>query len=287
MAATLTCWVRSAQEASPVAPSRHATLHAALKPPILSRAPAGYAHHFEQLASHGFIVAAPDSCSVGCTDKSGGAPWTDCAEGLAPEGLWAPWFGEQLKTIDFMRNNSLRNASAPDFFRAIDWDAGVGIAGHSMGGQASTVSASAACAAQWGIRAAALIHPAAGNLPGGRSSGANMSVPTAAFTSTGDHLCAPASVAATMRAFNASAAGQALPSLYRNVQGWSHLEPVMGAVFENPLLATFTAAWFKVFLNKARAGDPYYDLIFSGSPDSICRAEAMEECYVLPNGAGA
>jgi hypothetical protein len=156
-----------------------------------------------------------------------------------------------------------------------------------MGGQASTVSAGAACAAQWDIRAAALIHPAAGSLPGGSNSGAGMSVPTAAFTSTGDHLCSPASVAATMQAFNASAAGQALPSLYRNVQGWSHLEPVMGAFFENPLLATFTAAWFKVFLNKEAKGSEYYDLIFSGSPDSICRAEAMEECYVLPNGAGA
>ena len=248
--------------------------------------PTGYAHHFEQLASHGFVVAAPDSCSVGCTDRSRGAPWTDCAKGLSNDGLWGPWFGEQLKTIDFMRNNSLHNASAPDFFRAIDWAAGVGVAGHSMGGQASTVSAGAACAAQWGIRAAALIHPASGNLPGGSNSGAGMSVPTAAFTSTGDHLCSPASVAATMRAFNASAAGQTLPSLYRNVQGWSHLEPVMGVFFENPLLATFTAAWFKVFLNKEQKG-LYYNLIFGGSPDSICRAEAMEECYVLPNGAGA
>ena len=247
----------------------------------------GYAHHFEQLASHGFIVAAPDSCDVGCTAASRGAPWTDCAAGLGPNpdgGDWDAWFGEQLKAIDFVRNQSLANASAPAFFRSVDWAAGVGVAGHSMGGQATTVSASGACAARWGVRAAALIHPAQGYLPGGHNSGGNMSVPTAAFTSSGDHLCPPATVAATMAAFNASAAGAALPSLYRNLAGWSHLEPVMGAVFENPLLATYTAAWFKVFLNGETSG-AYYDLIFGGGADSVCESQAMVECYTLPRGA--
>jgi pimeloyl-ACP methyl ester carboxylesterase len=153
------------------------------------------------------------------------------------------------------------------------------LCGHSMGGQASTISAGAACAAQWDIRAAALIHPAAGDLPGGSNSGAGMSVPTAAFTSTGDHLCSPASVAATMQAFNASAAGQTLPSLYRNVQGWSHLEPVMGVFFENPLLSTYTAAWFKIMLNKD-AG-VYRDLIYGGGPDSVCHSEPMVSCYAV------
>jgi hypothetical protein len=275
----LTCSVRPNTVLHPFAAPRPHTLHTTPQP--------GYAHHFEQLASYGFVVAAPDSCSIGCTDKSGGAPWTDCAKGLAFDGEWGAWWGEQLKTIDFVRNQSLHNASAPDFFRSVDWSAGVGVAGHSMGGQASTVSAGSGCAAQWDIRAAALIHPASGVLPGGQNSGSGMSVPTAAFTSTGDHLCSPASVAATMQAFNASAAGQTLPSLYRNLVGWSHLEPVMGDVFENPLLATYTAAWFKVFLNGQKPGDDYYDLIFSGSPDSICESAAQEECYVLPRGAGA
>jgi pimeloyl-ACP methyl ester carboxylesterase len=168
--------------------------------------------------------------------------------------------------------------------RAIDWAAGVGVAGHSMGGQVSSIAASGGCAAQWDIRAAALIHPEIGALPDGRNSGANMSVPTAAFTSSGDSLCPPRTVAETMAAFNASA-GAALPSLYRNVEGWSHLEPVMGAFFENPLLATYTAAWFKVFLGGEKAGDEFYDLLFGGGPDSICRSETMVECYALPRGA--
>lgn len=184
------------------------------------------------------MIAAPDSCSIGCTDKSKGRPWTDCSEGLNSDGLFGPWYGEQLKAIDWMRNQSLANASAPAFFRTIDWSTGVGVAGHSMGGQSTTVAAQAGCAQKWDIRAAALIHPAQGALPGGKNSGSAMSVPTAAFTSTGDKLCNPPSVAATMAAFNGSAAGQALPSLFRNLEGWSHLEPVMGAFYENPLLAT-------------------------------------------------
>ena len=88
-----------------------------------------------------------------------------------------------------------------------------------------------------------------------------------------------------MRAFNESAAGQALPSLYRNLVGWSHLEPVMGVVFENPLLATYTAAWFKVILYNEQPGDTYYNLLFGGGPDSLCLSQPMEQCYLLPHGA--
>ena len=90
----------------------------------------GYAELFYQLASYGFVVAAPDSCDVGCTDPSGGAPWTDCA-GLpdVQPALWPAWYGELLKTIDWARNQTA-NATAEPVFSTIDWGAGVGIAGH-------------------------------------------------------------------------------------------------------------------------------------------------------------
>jgi len=172
-------------------------------------------------------------------------------------------------------------------FATIDWKAGVGAAGHSMGGQASTLSASAACAAKWDIRAAALIHPEIGSLPWGNT-GSNISLPVATFTSSGDTLCVAATAAATMAAFNSSAQAASLPSVYRNVQGWSHLEPVLGEVFENPLLATYTAAFFKVILNGDRG--VYYDLVFGSGPDSLCSSEPMVDCYTLhppPSGRGA
>jgi hypothetical protein len=56
-----------------------------------------------------------------------------------------------------------------DPFLGVDWDNGVGIAGHSMGGQSTTIAANAACAAQFDIRAAAVHHPgkrASGKFPG-------------------------------------------------------------------------------------------------------------------------
>ena len=235
----------------------------------------GYWEHFRQLASYGFIVAAPDSCDVGCTDAAQGAPYTDCA-GLPPlSGLFTPWYGEQLKAIDWARN--MTAAGSDPVFQTIDWAAGVGVAGHSMGGQATTMSASAACAAKWGIRAAALHHPAIGSLPWGNT-GENVSVPVAAFTSSGDNLCTAATTEATMAAFNASAQAAALPSAYRNAQGWSHLEPVLGAVFENPLLATYTAAWFKIMLNNDRG--VYYDLFYGTASDGgLCQSEGMAGCY--------
>jgi len=236
----------------------------------------GYANHFQQIASYGFVIIAADSCDVGCTDKSQGAPYTDCA-GLPPlqPDLWAPWYGEQLKVIEWAKNMSNGGSSDP-VFSTIDWEAGVGIAGHSMGGQATTMSASSACAKKWDIRAAALVHPEIGALPWGNT-GTNISIPVAAFTSSGDNLCPPSTTETTMAAFNATAQGKTLPSAFRNIVGWSHLEPVLGAVFENPLLATYTAAWFKIHLNADRGA--YYDLIYGTGQDSLCYSQPMVSCY--------
>lgn len=237
----------------------------------------GYWAHFEQIASYGFVLAAADSCDVGCTNANKGAPFTDCA-GVPPLPLplFNSWYGEQLKTIEWAHNMSA-GGSADPVFQSIDWTAGVGVAGHSMGGQATTLSSSSACAKKWDIRAAALIHPEIGDLPWGNT-GVNISVPVSTFTSSGDNLCPPSTAAATMRAFNASAQGATLPSAYRNAVGWSHLEPVLGQVFENPLLATYVASFFKVFLAKDR--NIYYDLIFdASSPDSVCNSEKMVDCY--------
>jgi hypothetical protein len=96
----------------------------------------GYTELFVQLASYGFIVAAPFSCDTGCKDKDVDPRWTDCLPGLPPVGgsAWAPWYAEGLKTIDWVRNMST-NASADPVFHSVDWSAGIGLVGHSMGGQ--------------------------------------------------------------------------------------------------------------------------------------------------------
>jgi hypothetical protein len=119
----------------------------------------GYIRHLRELSSYGFVVAAPYSCVFGCNDTSHGAPWTDCAGILPVKPVgWPAYYGEGLKAIDWARNMS-RGGSSDKVFTTIDWDAGVGISGHSMGGQAATIAASAACAKRWDIRAAVLEHP--------------------------------------------------------------------------------------------------------------------------------
>jgi len=220
------------------------------------------------MASYGFVIAAPFSCDVGCNDTSRGAPWSDCAglPSVSPGPEWAPWYAEVLKTIDWARNETA--AGTDPNFALIDWSVGVGIAGHSMGGQATTIAASAACTAKWNIRSAVLHHPFDGTVPGGNL-GSNISVPTAGFASTGDDIWPM-----TQAIMNVS---NARPTAYRNEVGWSHLEPVLVPPIENPLLATYTAAWFKVTLN----GDSgtYHDLIFGSGPDSMCKHANMSGCY--------
>lgn len=73
---------------------------------------------------------------------------------------------------------------------------------------------------------------------------------------------------------------KARPAALRNEAGWSHEEPNLWPPVENPFLATYTAAWFKVFLNGDKAD--YYDLIFSDHGDSLCKHAEMEECRVDP-----
>ena len=230
----------------------------------------GYHYIFSQMASFGYVVAAPASCSEGCADHSN-RPYTDCA-GLLPisSPAWNSWFGEQLKTIVWARN------STDAIFNMVSWDMGVGIAGHSMGGQATTTSAHFACAAKYNIKAAVLHHAAGCDLKeGGGNAGANITIPLAAYTSSGDHCCEQT----TKDVYKALPS--TTPKVYRDLKGSSHLEPVLWPVVtENPLLGTYTAAWFDIFIKQQRNGTSAWGLIYGGGPDSLCKFQEMEECEV-------
>ena len=67
------------------------------------------------------------------------------------------------------------------------------------------------------------------------------------------------------------------PATYRNLEGWSHLEPVLVPPIENPLLATFTAAWFQVTLNDDKS--KWRDMIFGQGPGTLCGETPMVECW--------
>ena len=192
------------------------------------------------------------------------------------------YYAEQIKTIVALRLHSQPGMPAP--YGLIAWEMGVGIAGHSMGGQATALAACYACANKYGIVAAALHHPAPGALAGGTHNiGANITVPTAVFTSGGDNICPASGTRATYMAMNDSLpAGSLFPRMYRNLEGSSHLEPVLLPPIENPLLATYTAAWFKVHQQRQRNGT-YYDLLYGskGGEDQICKHDKMVECEVV------
>jgi len=233
-----------------------------------------YERLFSDIASYGFIVVAPSGCSYGCKDKVG-APYTDCAglPAVAPNG-WSSFYGEQLKAIEYAKNQS---SAGDDVFSLVDWDAGVGISGHSMGGQASTITSGAKCAKQWNIKAAALHHPADGKTAAGNL-GVNASIPLAAFTSSGDSIWPETHDIY----YNASVK----PKMYRDQTGFSHLEPLLivnQVGTYNPWLATMTAAWFKVYLNGASSG-MWHDMIYDKtSPTSLCNYAAMTSCETVEN----
>ena len=248
----------------------------------------GYAVLFAQMASYGFVVAAPLSCNDGCRDQVN-APYTDCA-GLpsVQPANWPSYYGEQLKTMEWA--HSAGKEGSDPILSLIDWDAGVGIAGHSMGGQATAITASKNCVVQhFGARIkAAVLHHAAngavggGPTPGKTNVGTNVSIPTAAFTSSGDSIWAE-----TRDIFDAAHHGAAskLPLLYRDEVGYSHLEPVLAPPIENPYLATFTAAWFKIHLRSGAPGGPgdtWYDMIYGTTPDSLCNSAPMVNCTLVP-----
>ena len=229
----------------------------------------GYTALFGQMASYGFVVVGTFACNTGCHDAHNSSRWTACG-GLLPlqptgEG-WDSYYGEAYKIIDWATNMS--STSADPAFGLIDFAAGYGIVGHSMGGQGAAMAGGAACAAQWGVKTVVLHHPASGDVPGGNI-GSNISLPVAAFTTSGDAIWPDTN--GIMAAFYARKDGQAYA--YRDEVGWSHLEPVLWPPIENPFLATYTAAWLKVFLNGDRG--QYWDLIFSDQGDSMCEHAAM------------
>ena len=187
----------------------------------------GYYDFFHQLASYGFVVGAPASCNTGCEDHLN-APYTDCAGGPLPISEfkgWNSYFGEQFKTIEWARNMS--NSS---IFNTIDWSVGVGIAGHSMGGQATTQSSHFECVKEWDIRASVIHHAAPCDVFETQNAGSNITnVPLASFTSSGDSCCEES----TKKIYEAA---KVKPKLYRDLKGWSHLEPVLIPPVENPKL---------------------------------------------------
>eukprot|EP00756_Hemistasia_phaeocysticola_P050038 Hpha_TRINITY_DN24679_c0_g1::TRINITY_DN24679_c0_g1_i1::g.147422::m.147422 len=193
---------------------------------------------FTNLASHGYVIVAPQSCNLGCS-KHG----------------FTNFYKEAGKCIDWART-----MGGDKLVGRINWDIAIGAAGHSMGGQAVVRIADKAYAEQYGVKAVVAHHPADDN------GGVNISVPFAVYsgnndaccgTKTSHHIWDPAPKPKFM-AIKADA---------------PHTEPVL---FKDNGLGLYTAAWFKVYLEGDKGS--YHDLIFGNTADSMCNYYNMTFC---------
>merc|ERR1712072_160023 len=92
--------------------------------------PGDYGTLLSTMSAYGYIIAAHESCNSGCA-RGGTLPFD-------PPGF-ATMYKEQLKVIDWAKQ---LGAAGDTVFKNADFSLGVGIAGHSMGGQATVYSSS-------------------------------------------------------------------------------------------------------------------------------------------------
>lgn len=214
-----------------------------------------YVNHLTELAAFGYIIAASEACDWGCSDRA-----------TLPDDAWGfeHYYKQQLKVIDWANEVA---ASDDPIMSTMDLHIGVGIAGHSMGGQ-STLFSAGPNATSYGIKAAVMQHAYTHTFPA-------PTVPFLAFTGTIDDIATPNM---TIAYYNAEGA-HPIKGI-RNKVGMGHLEPSESDEF-NPAFASLTAAWFKLYLDETpqKDGIDYHKLIFS----QMCDGEydgAMEQCEV-------
>jgi hypothetical protein len=102
------------------------------------------------MASFGYVICATRSCNEGCHDDKTGLPHEH------PRGF-GHFYLQQLKVLEWAR--------VPPATPLIDFTPGVGIAGHSMGGQATVYSSSIQSTSAYGIKAAVMHHVSGSGLP--------------------------------------------------------------------------------------------------------------------------
>ena len=214
-------------------------------------AQAGYAPLLKAMAAFGYVIALPKACNSGCHDDTSTLPHD-------PRGF-GHFFVQQLRVFDFAREQA---AAGDAVFASVNASAGVGIAGHSMGGQATVFSgADAGNVSRYDIRAAVMHHAYTHTYP-------PVTVPHLVFTGSSDHTAPPSMATGIFDAPGASAHRGLV-----NKKGATHYEPITPLLLQyNPLLAQFSAAWMKVHLDGTPQadGNDYDAMIYGAGSDSLC-----------------
>eukprot|EP01065_Artemidia_motanka_P024752 TRINITY_DN29654_c0_g1_i1.p1 TRINITY_DN29654_c0_g1~~TRINITY_DN29654_c0_g1_i1.p1 ORF type:complete len:256 (+),score=37.09 TRINITY_DN29654_c0_g1_i1:44-769(+) len=100
-----------------------------------------YDLHFREIASHGFVVVAPSSCTFSC-----GAPWF---------GGWQSFAWEIVRGYNFAQNAW---KAEEDWAKTIDFSRGAACIGHSLGAEACVLASSLGFAPHHEVRVAVLQH---------------------------------------------------------------------------------------------------------------------------------
>eukprot|EP00618_Florenciella_parvula_P036385 CAMPEP_0119507394 /NCGR_PEP_ID=MMETSP1344-20130328/27298_1 /TAXON_ID=236787 /ORGANISM="Florenciella parvula, Strain CCMP2471" /LENGTH=334 /DNA_ID=CAMNT_0007544021 /DNA_START=172 /DNA_END=1176 /DNA_ORIENTATION=- len=226
-----------------------------------------YTQLFKGLGSFGYIIVAHRACKNGCEDDTASLR-------LDPSGF-AHYYKQQLLSIDWAKeqatagNQALANA---------DFSMGVGIAGHSMGGQSTVFSSSYTNATQHGVAAAVMHHAYTHEYPAPQ-------VPFLAFTGVEDVVAFPW---LTERFYNADDANS-VKGIVNKKYGAGHFEPeddwALVRKTYNPLIPQFTAAWFKLNIEgkTSEFGVDFEDMVYGTGDTGLCGGVVdgkMSECEI-------
>ena len=218
--------------------------------------PIAYDELFNAITAFGYVLVAPRACDYGCKE--------DRLSLKRDPPFFGNFYKQHFAAIEWAKNMS---SEAP--FDMINWDAGVGIAGHSMGGQGTLFASSYDNASNYDIRAAVMHHAYSHEYPA-------PSIPFLAFTGTKDDTAPPVMAESF---FNAPGAYPTRGLVNR--ENTNHHEPDIESY--NDLLPQFTVAWLKLYLNDKNTKDfDFHSMIYGNGTDSLCCGGDgdMKECVI-------
>ena len=210
-------------------------------------------HH---MASFGYVIGATHQCSVGCFD--------DCNSLKHDPPCFGNYYKKQLGVIDWAKECTAASSDCSIPFENVDWSNGVGVAGHSMGGQATLFSSSEQNATDYDIRASVLHHAFTHSFP----------VPTVPFLDMTGEKDTTATVEGMAIPIYEAAEGSGVPRGFIDKTLANHHEPDITCMDRNgiQLLAQFSAAWFKLYLDETSQayGIDFQDMIYGTDSTGIC-----------------
>jgi hypothetical protein len=216
----------------------------------------GYNELLSAMASFGFIIGATHQCDIGCFD--------DCVSLARDPPCFGNYYKKQLAVFDWAKACTDSADTCAEAFTQVDWSHGVGIAGHSMGGQATLFSSTKGNASAYDIRAAVMHHAYTHSFP-------SPSIPFLDFTGEEDTL-APAKTMGVP--IYQAADGTGLPRGLVDKTLAGHHEPDITSQDRNAieLLAQFSAAWFKLYLDETPQayGIDFNAMIYGTGEDGVC-----------------